>query len=122
MSLNKKMIQSDMTSAFMDPATRQLPNALPEVRAMLKMIGWIGWANLIIGLPSVLLVLNLRSLSLVATGFLSILTFSLLRMIVRHITHTASWIEAGVAAMCGIYLPIFIIWLCATNLVECILR
>lgn len=89
---------------------------------MLKIIAWLGWINLLIGLPSVLLVMSLRSLSLVATGLLSILTFWLLRMIVKHISQTKSWPEVGVMAMCGVYFPTFIMWTCANNLVAAILH
>ncbi len=102
--------------------SRHLPNSLPEVQFMLKIINWLGWVNLLIGLPSVLLVLNLRSLSLVATGLLSILTFWLLRMVVRYISQAKSWTEVGVMAMCGVYFPTFIMWICSINLVEAILR
>jgi hypothetical protein len=105
-----------------DDTQKHLPRTLPEVQVMLRIIAWLGWINLLIGLPSVLLVMNLRSLSLVATGLLSILTFWLLRMIVKHITHTKSWPEVGVLVMCGVYFPTFIMWTCATNLIEAIVR
>lgn len=115
-------VTDEMRAAIDAIENKNMPNSLPEIRVMLKIIAGLGWINLIIGLPSVLLVLNLRSLSLVATGLLSILTFWLLRMIVRHITNTKSWTEIGVMAMCGVYFPAFVMWVCASNLVSAILQ
>jgi hypothetical protein len=116
-----KMTQSGQGDIVQDSESRHPPNNLPELKTMLRIIAWLGWINLLIGLPSVLLVLNLRSLSLVATGLLSILTFWLLRMVVTQLTHTKSWPELGVLAMCGVYFPTFIMWICASNLLEAIL-
>jgi hypothetical protein len=99
-----------------------LAASLPEIRVMLKIINGIGMINLLIGLPSVVLVLSLRSLSLAFTGLLSILTFWLLRMIARHISQTRSWTEFGVLAMCGVYFPSFILWLSSISLLDAILR
>ena len=99
-----------------------LVTSLPEIRLMLKIIHGISIINLLIGLPSVFLVLSLKSLSLAFTGSLSILTFWLLRMIVSHISKTRSWTELGVLIMCGVYFPSFILWLSSSSLIEAILH
>jgi hypothetical protein len=92
------------------------------MRIMIKIISGIGILNLLIGLPSVILVLSLRSPSLVATGMLSLLIFWLLRMVVRHVSQTKSWAEVGVILVCSTYFPTYFMWLCLNNLLEAILR
>lgn len=101
---------------------KQTPASLPEMRIMLKIISGIGWTNLLIGLPSLLLTLGAPNSSLTATGVLSVLTFVLLRMTLRHIRQSKSWVEIGIAAMSGVYFPAFIMWVSAINLIDTVVR
>jgi hypothetical protein len=119
---NAELAEVIQGSPIEEAVGRQLPIAVPEIRTMLKIISWISWVNLLIALPSVLLVFTLKSYVLFSTGILSLLTFWLLRMVVRHIRQSKSWAEVGVIAMCGVYFPAYIMWLCIGNLVEAILH
>ncbi len=74
------MVQTTQETLLQETTTTPALATLPEVKTMLRIVGWIGWANLLLGIPSVMLVLSFRSLPLVFSGLLSILTFWLLRM------------------------------------------
>lgn len=113
-------VQSSLGKMLRERAANRRPTLLPEVKMMLNIITGLGWINLAVGIPSVLMVIFVRSPSLFFTGLLSTLTFYLLRMIVTHIAQSKNWGEVGVVAMGGVYFPLIIMWLCTSNLIDAI--
>jgi hypothetical protein len=106
------------------PVEEKLKAALitiPEIRVLTKIISGISWVNFLIGLPGAVLFPIMHNASLFATGWMAILSFLLLRLIVGHLGKTKSWNEVCVIAMCGIYFPAFIIYISGSQLIETIL-